>query len=79
MKIVDAASTLFADPQKKPQAIAKIMMVFAQRLNANEDHLTQLSNLMVNIRASGAVSAASASAEGGGAGGAVGASGDVEM
>eukprot|EP00969_Alexandrium_andersonii_P115772 5120259-Alexandrium_andersonii.AAC.1 len=71
MKMIDAASTLFAEPQKKSQAIAKITMVFAQRLNANEEHMTQLRNLMVNIRASGAASAASASAEGGGARGAV--------
>eukprot|EP00969_Alexandrium_andersonii_P310075 13702649-Alexandrium_andersonii.AAC.1 len=41
--------------------------------------MKQLSNLMVNIRASGAASAATASAESGGARGAVDASGDVEM
>eukprot|EP00969_Alexandrium_andersonii_P202946 8967988-Alexandrium_andersonii.AAC.1 len=76
MKIVDAASTFFNDPQKNSQAIAKAIMVFAQRLNANEEHMTQLGNLMASISTSSSASAASASAEGGGGRGAVDAAGD---
>eukprot|EP00969_Alexandrium_andersonii_P249530 11028079-Alexandrium_andersonii.AAC.1 len=55
------------------------MVVFAQRLNANEEHMAQLGDLMASISTSSSASAASASAEGGGGRGAVDAAGDVEM
>eukprot|EP00969_Alexandrium_andersonii_P246424 10889884-Alexandrium_andersonii.AAC.1 len=64
MKVANAAQTLFNDPGRKSQAIAKIIMVFAKRLHANDGRMAQLSNLMASISASSA--RAPASAEGGG-------------
>eukprot|EP00969_Alexandrium_andersonii_P342478 15139120-Alexandrium_andersonii.AAC.1 len=65
MKIVGAAPTFFNDPGTKPQAIAKVIMVLAKRLNADDGHMAQLSDLVANISASRPSGAASASADGG--------------
>eukprot|EP00969_Alexandrium_andersonii_P013844 603845-Alexandrium_andersonii.AAC.1 len=54
-------------------------MVFAKRLNAGEEHMTQLGGLMANISTSSSSGAAPISAEGGGARAAADVSGDVEM
>eukprot|EP00969_Alexandrium_andersonii_P198127 8751098-Alexandrium_andersonii.AAC.1 len=54
-------------------------MVFAKRLNAGDEHMTQLSNLMANISTSRSSGAAPISADGGGARAAADVSGDVEM
>eukprot|EP00969_Alexandrium_andersonii_P140636 6220430-Alexandrium_andersonii.AAC.1 len=65
MKVVSAAQSLFNDPGRKSSAIAKIIMVFAKRLHADESHLARLANLMTDINASQSSAGASASAEGG--------------
>eukprot|EP00969_Alexandrium_andersonii_P165405 7309898-Alexandrium_andersonii.AAC.1 len=79
MRIADAAPTFFNDPGLKSQAIAKAIMVFAKRLNAGDEHMTQLSDLMANISTSRSSGAAPVSADGGGARAAADVSGDVEM
>eukprot|EP00969_Alexandrium_andersonii_P184393 8146239-Alexandrium_andersonii.AAC.1 len=52
MRIVEAAPTFFNDPGLKSQAIAKVIMVFAKRLNAGEEHVAQLGDLVANISTS---------------------------
>eukprot|EP00969_Alexandrium_andersonii_P110079 4856757-Alexandrium_andersonii.AAC.1 len=54
-------------------------MVFAKRLNAGEEHMTQVGDLMANISTSRSSGTAPISADGGGASAAADVSGDVEM
>eukprot|EP00969_Alexandrium_andersonii_P109461 4829553-Alexandrium_andersonii.AAC.1 len=54
-------------------------MVFAKRLNADDGHMAQLSDLVANISASRSSGAAPAPADGGGTRATADVSGDVEM
>eukprot|EP00969_Alexandrium_andersonii_P154954 6850391-Alexandrium_andersonii.AAC.1 len=66
MGIAQAARNTFQDPQKQSGAIAKVILLFASRLNAGEEHTKRLTDVIMDIRASQRSAPASASAAGGG-------------
>eukprot|EP00969_Alexandrium_andersonii_P046340 2033954-Alexandrium_andersonii.AAC.1 len=65
MQAIDAARSLYNDPGQKFAAIAKIIMMFAKRLHADDSQMERLAGFVTDISDAQPSTGASASADGG--------------
>eukprot|EP00969_Alexandrium_andersonii_P040190 1761487-Alexandrium_andersonii.AAC.1 len=63
---MESAQNLFQDPGRQSTALAKVIVLFARRKNADENQIKRLADVAKDIGATGAPAETSAPAAGGG-------------